>query len=97
MTRKVAKTLDCRGLLCPLPVLRTRSALEFLGEAEILKLMTTDPVADLDVTAFADEHGHEIVERRRDGDERTFWIRKGAISQAEGVATANDGAVESDL
>lgn len=71
-----AAELDCRGLLCPLPVIKTREALEDLTQGEVLRVVTTDPASDLDMAAFSSTSGHPIVARRRDGDELVFFLRK---------------------
>ena len=42
-----ARELDCRGLYCPLPVLRTERALATLAPGEVLEVVATDPVAEI--------------------------------------------------
>jgi tRNA 2-thiouridine synthesizing protein A len=69
--------LDCRGLLCPLPVIKTREALTGLAEGEVLKVVATDPASELDLAAFSSTSGHPIVARLRDGEELVFFFRKG--------------------
>ena len=41
--RTIAATLDCSGLLCPLPVYKAALALGKLEAGDILRLITTDP------------------------------------------------------
>jgi len=68
---------DLRGLNCPLPVLKTRKKLAGMKPGTLLKIETTDPLASIDVPAFCNESGHELVEvTARDGG-HLFVIRRG--------------------
>lgn len=69
-------TLDARGLLCPLPVLRARKALRALGPGQVLTLLATDPGAVRDVDALCEATGHVLLERTEDGGVLSFRIRK---------------------
>ncbi|MEE3058876.1 MAG: sulfurtransferase TusA family protein [Pseudomonadota bacterium] len=54
--------LDAKGLTCPLPVLRLQKALRELGAGACLCLHATDPMSEIDVPHFVDEHGHVLVD-----------------------------------
>ena len=51
---------DLRGLQCPLPVLKTDRRMRSMAPGEPLWVETTDPLAVIDVPAFAHEKGHEL-------------------------------------
>ena len=70
------KTLDARGLLCPLPVLKARKALARMPQGAILELFATDPAAEIDVPHFCREQGHELISKERGGDALVFRIRR---------------------
>ena len=53
--------IDASGLLCPLPVLRARKCLRALAPGQVLRLITTDPAAVIDVPHFCAEAGHLLV------------------------------------
>jgi tRNA 2-thiouridine synthesizing protein A len=36
------KTLDCRGLKCPMPIIKTKKELENLESGQILEILGTD-------------------------------------------------------
>lgn len=55
-----AELLDCRGQLCPLPVLHTRKALLALPSAARLVVWCTDPMAPLDIAALCAREGHRL-------------------------------------
>ena len=56
--------LDATGLTCPLPVLRLQKALRGVASGACLRLHATDPMSEVDVPHFVDEHGHILVDRR---------------------------------
>jgi tRNA 2-thiouridine synthesizing protein A len=49
----MARTLDVRGLRCPIPLLRARAALPALAPGESLVVLATDPEAPIDLAALA--------------------------------------------
>lgn len=72
-----ALELDCRGLNCPLPILKTKKAITALESGDLLKMIATDPGSIPDVAAFSRRTGHEVVEQSEGGGEYVFLIRKG--------------------
>ena len=75
---EIADDLDAAGLLCPLPVLKIRKRMGALAAGEVLRAVTDDPAAVIDVPHFCAEQGHEVVEMVEDGFPRQIWlIRKG--------------------
>jgi tRNA 2-thiouridine synthesizing protein A len=55
-------TLDLKGLLCPLPVLRANKALRKLPADAHVEVLATDPQAPKDFEAFCETAGHEFIE-----------------------------------
>ncbi len=70
------QTLDARGLSCPLPILKTRKALNAMNAGEILHVIATDPGSVKDISAFCQQTGNELVSLREQGKEHIFVIRK---------------------
>jgi len=68
-------TLDARGLICPLPILRARKALGALKPGQTLEVLATDPGAIPDFEAFCRTSGHELVEAGSTGGEHRVLIR----------------------
>lgn len=68
--------LDLRGLLCPLPVLKARKALEAMASGEILRVTATDPMSAIDMPHFCAEQGHVIVLQEQRGADYLFEIRR---------------------
>ncbi len=74
---EVAETLDCSGLLCPLPVYKAALALARLDTGQVLELICTDPGSLADIPALARQRGDTLVASEdRDGTQR-FWLEKG--------------------
>jgi tRNA 2-thiouridine synthesizing protein A len=76
IVRAATRTLDARGLRCPLPLIRARAALEGMAAGETLVVLATDPEAPIDLAALAADEGHGFVRERR-GDEWRLTLTKG--------------------
>ena len=72
-----ARTLDVRGLKCPLPVLKARKAITAIPVGALLEVLATDPAAMLDFRHYARQSGHTLV-AAEDGEELRFLIRREA-------------------
>ena len=70
------KTLDLRGLKCPLPALRTRKALRGLASGDLLVIDCTDPLASIDIPNLINQTGDTIEDTARADKIITFRIRK---------------------
>lgn len=68
--------LDLRGLRCPLPVLRARKKLRMLGGGDEICVLSTDPLASVDIPHMAAEDGHALVRSWREGEATAFLLRK---------------------
>ena len=60
--QKAKRTLDCIGLYCPLPILKTREAIEKLAIGETLEVLADDPAAEEDIKAWAKRAGQKLLE-----------------------------------
>ncbi len=72
----VNQHLDCKGMLCPMPVVKTRGALKHLQIGEVLEMVSTDAGAMPDMHAWAKQTGHELLEAKDEGATFRFVIRK---------------------
>ncbi|MDH4224321.1 MAG: sulfurtransferase TusA family protein [Deltaproteobacteria bacterium] len=68
--------LDCRGMNCPLPILKTKKAIDTLKTGQILKMIATDPGSINDMNAWTNSTGNALVESEQSGKEFVFYIRK---------------------
>ena len=72
----VAETLDARGLNCPLPILRTRKALDQLASGEVLEVIASDPGSVKDMASFCALTGNILISRGAAANDYAFLIEK---------------------
>lgn len=70
-----AVEIDARGLLCPLPVIRTQDTIKRLQPGMELTVLATDPGTRHDIPAWCRVHGHELLSVNDVGNEVHFLIR----------------------
>jgi tRNA 2-thiouridine synthesizing protein A len=75
---KVDQVLDAKGLSCPLPILKTKKAVESLSKGQVLKVETTDPGSKNDMASWAKRTGNEILKVEEGSGSFTFFIKKTA-------------------
>ena len=68
--------IDATGLLCPLPVLKLRKRMEPLPSGSIIKIITDDPAAIIDIPHFCNEQGHQLLKMDKSKTNLTFFIKK---------------------
>ena len=70
------KELDARGLSCPLPILKTKKALNDMASGQVLKVVATDPGSVKDMQAFATQTGNALVSSSEEEKAFVFFLRK---------------------
>lgn len=53
--------IDCRGLPCPVPIMRISQTMKKLSPGEVLQVEADDPAFPADIRAWADVTGHELI------------------------------------
>ena len=76
MVTNYNKKIDCKGLSCPLPILKTKIALDQISRGEILKIITTDPGSVNDIASWSNTTGHELISSNEENGTFTYLIRK---------------------
>lgn len=67
------ETLDCSGLSCPMPLLKTKKHIGGMKSGQILEVISTDPGTKNDLPAFARKTGHEFLGvKEEDGGARLY-------------------------
>ncbi|MEE1132290.1 MAG: sulfurtransferase TusA family protein [Caryophanon sp.] len=72
----ITQTVDAKGLACPMPIVRTKKAMDTINSGEVLAVLTTDKGALSDFTAWAKAGGHTIVEQKEEAGVFSFYIQK---------------------
>ena len=70
------RTLDCRGDLCPMPVIKAEMAMRELQSGQVLLIEATDPGSKYDFPGWCHQKGHKILETKEDNKSFAFWIQK---------------------
>jgi tRNA 2-thiouridine synthesizing protein A len=70
--------LDCRGQLCPMPVVRMGAAVAALEGGQVIKVMVTDRGSIADFPAWARDTGNTLLRWREESDHLVFYLRKEA-------------------
>ena len=70
------KQIDCTGLFCPMPIVKTREAIRQMAVGQLLRMLSDDPGSDPDMRSWAQITGNELVEVTRDRGVYRFLVRK---------------------
>ena len=70
------RELDTQGLECPLPILKTKKALNELAPGQVLRVLATDPGSRRDMVAFANQTGHALLYAGEEDGALVFLLRK---------------------
>jgi tRNA 2-thiouridine synthesizing protein A len=76
MAMKADHQLDCRGLVCPMPIIKIARAIAGIRVGEVLEMLSTDPGSRPDVETWTKQTGHELVARHEAEGVYTFYIRR---------------------
>lgn len=68
--------VDCIGMICPLPVLRTKKALAQMQSGQVLKVKATDRGAEHDIPMFAKQTGNELLATIEEDDLFVFYLKR---------------------
>ena len=70
------RQIDCTGLFCPMPIVKTREAMAQMTAGQVLEMLSDDPASDPDMRSWAQNTGHELLDVARNGAVYRFVIRK---------------------
>ena len=74
--KRVHQILDCIGLYCPMPVIRTREEIDKLAVGETLEVLADDSAAEEDLKAWAKRTGQKILEIEKTSEGLRFLIKQ---------------------
>ena len=72
----VDQVLDCTGLACPLPVVKTAQAIKNLAQGQVLELLATDPGVEPDMRAWSSRTGNDLLGISKQADVFHVLIRR---------------------
>ena len=68
--------VNCQGLNCPLPILKTKKTIDGMSSGEILKMTSTDPGSASDVSSWSKRTGNNLIYDNEENGVYTFLIKK---------------------
>ena len=68
--------LDCSGLNCPVPVIKTAEDIKRIEIGQILQVISTDRGSPPDMEAWSRKTGHELLDSRQNNGEFVFFFRR---------------------
>jgi len=74
---EIKETLDCKGLSCPMPMMKLAKAMKKLNSGEVLEMLGTDPGTKSDLPNWCEKTGNILLEQSElDGGVIRMLIQK---------------------
>lgn len=73
---EATRKLDAKGLSCPMPIVRTKKAMDELQSGDILEVHATDKGSVKDIAAWVNSSGHELLKSVEENGIFKYWIQK---------------------
>jgi tRNA 2-thiouridine synthesizing protein A len=73
---QVDRTLDARGLACPMPIVKTAQLMKSMQPGETVEVVSTDPGSIKDFAAWSRTTGNPLLDSSSDGTVYRFVLRK---------------------
>lgn len=70
------KQIDCLGLFCPMPIVKTQEAIRGLAVGQVLEMLSDDPASEADMKSWSRRTGHDLLEVTKNGVVYRFLVRK---------------------
>ena len=74
---KITRTIDAKGLDCPMPLLKAKKAIESLESGQILEILGTDAGSKIDLPGWCERVGHSYLGVKEEKNFYRFYIQKG--------------------
>lgn len=74
---KADRTLDAKGLECPMPLLKAKKAMTALETGQVLEIIGTDEGSKIDLPGWCERVGHSYLGVIEEADFFKFYIKKG--------------------
>lgn len=73
---KVEKTVDYKGLFCPMPIVKVSKDIKGIEVGQVLEMLADDPGSKPDMEAWVKQTGHEMVDTQEEGGVFKFYVRR---------------------
>jgi tRNA 2-thiouridine synthesizing protein A len=75
-TIKEDQVLDCSGLLCPMPIVKTNKAVKELQSGQVLKVIATDAGYPPDIEAWSRQTGNQLLSSSEEDGKFVVFLQK---------------------
>jgi tRNA 2-thiouridine synthesizing protein A len=73
---QIAKTLDYKGLKCPMPIVKISQEMPRMAVGEVAEVLTTDPGSLSDFPAWARTTGQQVLETKQESGVIKIYVKK---------------------
>jgi len=73
---KIDLLVDAKGLACPMPIVRTKKAMNEIENGQVIEVQATDKGSKADIQAWAKSSGHQYLGTLKDGEILKHYLRK---------------------
>ena len=70
------QSLNCKGLSCPMPIIKLSKAIKKMESGQVLEMIGTDPGSKTDIPAWCEKTGNEFLSMEEADGESKFYIKK---------------------
>ncbi len=74
---EIKETLDAKGLLCPMPILKAAKIMKGFAPGDVLEVFADDEGAIEDFPAWCDQTGNKFLKHEEKDDYFVFYLQKG--------------------
>jgi len=86
---KASVILDAKGLACPMPIVKTKKAMNNLEAGLVLEVQATDKGSKADIKAWAESTGHQYLGTIEEGEVLKHYLRKSSNDETNEKKHAN--------
>ena len=79
--------LDAKGLACPMPIVKTKKAMNNLEAGQVLEVQATDKGSKADMKAWSESSGHQYLGTIEDGEVLKHYLRKSSNDETKKRST----------
>ncbi|MDR7236732.1 sulfurtransferase TusA family protein [Neobacillus drentensis] len=87
--------LDAKGLACPMPIVKTKKAMNNLEAGQVLEVQATDKGSKADMKAWSESSGHQYLGTIEDGEVLKHYLRKS--SNDETIEKKHPNVTDNDV
>lgn len=89
MNIKTYIIVDAKGLACPMPIVKTKKAMNELEAGQVMEVQATDKGSLADIKAWSESTGNQYLGTVKDGDTLKHYLRKSSNEEVSEIKHPN--------